>query len=335
MRPSRKNIAIPAAVFVIVAILLSVVQTVPDKPLLLAERLFCNGGWLQVFIVAIYGAFLTTKMIPRENRTLWRIRSWTLFTAIFYTQLILGIAVDSIFLFSGKLHVPVPAILIAGPLYRFSSWFMIILFLSTLMLTGPAWCSHLCYFGSLDAAAAGTANVAKRIKTGNKKGTKRVNNLLKISVLLIVVTVALILRLTSGSKNIATLLAILFGVAGLGLILFISRKKGYMYHCTNYCPLGTLVNRLKFISPFRFRITEKCTKCYACTKGCRYAALQPGLIDRGKIGSTCTYCGDCLTYCRESALEYKFLKLSPEKAEKLWIALTVILHSLFLTIARV
>jgi len=326
VQPSRQNIAIPAAVFVIVAILLSVVQTVPDKPLLLAERLFCNGGWLQIFLISLYGAFLAYKMIPRESRTRWRLRSWTVFSIVFYTQLMLGIAVDSIFLFSGKLHVPVPAILIAGPLYRFSSWFMIILFLSTLMLTGPAWCSHLSYFGSLDAAAAGRK---KRVRS------KDFSYRQKIFILIFTVAVALILRFISGSENIATLLAILFGVTGLGIIILVSRKRGYMYHCSNFCPLGTVVNHIKFISPFRFIITDKCTKCYACTKSCKYQALTPSLINRRKIGMTCTYCGDCLANCRDNAFEYKFFNISPQNAEMLWITITVILHSLFISIARV
>jgi ferredoxin-type protein NapH len=31
---------------------------------------------------------------------------------------------------------------------------MTILFLSTVLLSGPAWCSYFCYFGALDNAAA-------------------------------------------------------------------------------------------------------------------------------------------------------------------------------------
>jgi len=325
VQQNKNSIIIPAAVFVIVAILLSVVQTVPEKPLLLAERLFCNGGWLQVFLISAYSAFLSFKMQFRESRAIWRMRSWTLFTVIFYFQMILGVVADSVFLFSGKLHVPVPAILIAGPMYRFSSWFMIILFLSAILVAGPAWCSHLCYFGSMDAAASGKI----------KKKNTALNHLLRFSVLILVVAVALILRLVSGSGNFATLLAILFGVLGIGIILFVSRKRGYMFHCINYCPVGTVVSRLKYISPFRFRLKENCTKCYACTKSCKYQALMQENIDKGKIGSTCTYCGDCLVTCKHGALEYRFMNLSPESSERLWIIITVALHSIFLAVARV
>jgi len=276
-------------------------------------------------LISSYGAFLSFKMQFRESRAIWRIRSWTFFSFVFYFQMLLGIVADSIFLFSGKLHIPVPAILIAGPMYRFSSWFMIILFLSAILVAGPAWCSHLCYFGPMDAAASGN----------RKKKNTAPNHLLRISILLITVAVALVLRFISGSGNFAALLAILFGVIGLGVILFVSRKRGYMYHCTNLCPVGTVVSRLKYISPFRFRLTESCTKCYACTKSCKYQALLPENIDNCKIGSTCTYCGDCLISCKHSALEYRFMNLTAENSERLWIIITVTLHSIFLAVARV
>ena len=51
---------------------------------------------------------------------------------------------------TGKLHLPVPMMILAGPIYRGHTSVMSILFLSTLILSGPAWCSHLCYFGAID-----------------------------------------------------------------------------------------------------------------------------------------------------------------------------------------
>ena len=73
----------------------------------------------------------------------------------FFGQLALGIFADPIFLMTGKLHLPIPAVILAGPLYRFEGLFMPILFISTLLLSGPAWCSQLCYFGAFDAWSAG------------------------------------------------------------------------------------------------------------------------------------------------------------------------------------
>ncbi|HHJ09824.1 MAG TPA: hypothetical protein ENK25_02915 [Bacteroidetes bacterium] len=51
---------------------------------------------------------------------------------------------------TGKLHLPTPAMILAGPAYRREIGFMTWLFLSTIILNGPALCSHLCYMVSLD-----------------------------------------------------------------------------------------------------------------------------------------------------------------------------------------
>lgn len=324
MQKNRSNIVLPAIVFVVVATLLAIVQTIPEKPLLLAERLFRYGGWMQVALVSVYAGFLTFNMQFRERREKFRVFSWLAFSIVFYSQLILGIGVDSVFLMTGKLHLPVPAVILAGPLYRFSSWFMIILFLSTVILTGPAWCSQLCYFGAFDAVAA---------RGKKKRGSARF--IVKLVVLVVIVVTALALRMLRGSGSIATLLGILVGIVGLAIVLFISRKRGSMYHCTHYCPIGTIVNNIKKISPFRYRINDNCVKCYGCLKSCRYFALSKEGIFKGYIGNTCTYCGDCITSCNRGAFEYRFAGLSPQTAEKLWIILTVSMHALFIAIARV
>ena len=43
---------------------------------------------------------------------------WLIFSIIFFTQLILGVAGVDKLLMTGKLHLPVPALIAAGPLYR-------------------------------------------------------------------------------------------------------------------------------------------------------------------------------------------------------------------------
>lgn len=324
MQRNRSDIILPAIVIIVVSTLLAIVQTVPDKPLLLAERLFRFGGWLQVALVTAYAGFLAFQMQFRERRERYRVFSWLIFSIVFYSQLILGIGVDSLFLMTGKLHLPIPAIILAGPIYRFSSWFMVILFFSTLLLTGPAWCSQLCYFGAFDAVAA----------RGKKKNGKA-KFWLKPMVLIVIVAVAFTLRVLNSSGETATLLGILFGISGLSIVIFISRKRGYMYHCTHFCPIGTIVNNVKKISPFRYGINDNCTKCNRCIKSCSYFALSKEGLANGAIGRTCTYCGDCITSCRHDAFEYRFPGLTPLAAERLWIILTVSLHALFIAIARV
>lgn len=331
IKRDRINAAVVTSL--ITTALLLVVNYVPQKPLLLGAKLFEGGGLVQIGIITAYSAFLSYKMQNRKERSAWRVKSWLLFTIVFYGQLILGITADSLFLLSGKLHLPIPAIILAGPIYRFSSWFMVILFFSTILLIGPAWCSQLCYFGAVDGYRARKIEGKKRSKIPSTIYKNR--NIIKVGFLVAIVGVALILRIWAAGPRIATLVGIFAGVLGLAFIVAFSAKWSTMVNCTLYCPIGTIVNRLKFISPFRFKIGDSCLKCNACIQACSYMALTKEGIAQNKIGPTCTYCGDCISYCAHNSFEYQFLGLSHAAAEKLWIILTVILHSVFLAVARI
>lgn len=324
MNKQRLYWSIAAAL--LIALLLIIVQTVPAKPLLLMERLFPAGGWLQVSLAILYGGLLCYKMQDRRERPKWRVRAWLLFSIVFFSQLLLGVVVDSVFLMTGKLHLPIPALILAGPLYRMEGLFMPILFLSTLLLSGPAWCSQLCYFGAFDAWSA---------KGKTAKEAFRHHRMLRYSVLLLVVTGAITLRVTGADGLTATLVGLIVGLAGLGIMLLLSRRYKKMVHCGSYCPIGTLVSFMKYLSPFRVKLKPNCTHCMACLRACKYDALHKDEIEKGQIGYTCTYCGDCLSVCKHGAIEYRFMGLSPILAERLWILITIVLHTCFLMIARI
>ena len=227
---------------------------------------------------------------------------------------------------TGKLHLPVPAIILAGPIYRLEGLFMPILFLSTLLLSGPAWCSQLCYFGAFDAWSA---------KGKTEKNVFRYHKQLRYSVFFLVIAGAIALRLSGASGWMSTVAGLIVGIIGLGIMLILSRQKKKMIHCSSYCPIGTLVSFMKYLSPFRVKLNTDCTHCMACLKSCKYDALHKENIEKGKIGYTCTYCGDCLSTCKHGGLEYRFFKLRPATAERLWIIITVVLHTCFLMIARI
>ena len=307
--------------------LLGTVHAKVSMQMLVADRFIPGAGWIEVVLASFYASWVFMHMKDPRKVALWRKGTWLLFTGVFFSQLILGLLADKRFLMTGNLHLPVPAVILAGPLYRMQLSFMPILFLSTVLITGPAWCSHLCYFGSLDNWAASGKNL--RHKPMQHK------RLMKHTFLLLFIATALLFNFLGVSNLVASLCGLSAGVIGLAIILFISRRKNKMFHCTLYCPIGTLTNYLRIVSPFRMTITDNCTTCMACTLQCRYDALNLENIKQRKPGMTCTFCGECLTACHQQAIRYHFFGLRPESARNLYLILTISLHACFLVLARI
>ncbi|MBK9389736.1 MAG: 4Fe-4S binding protein [Bacteroidetes bacterium] len=145
---------LPSAVFLLTFLLLAIVQVKADRPMLLAERFIEGAGWIEISIISLYGAFVAFKMQDPVNVPHWRKVTWTIFSVVFFSQLIIGLSGFEKFLMTGKLHLPIPMMILGGPIYRGQLSVMTILFISTVVLTGPAWCSHLCYFGAFDNMAS-------------------------------------------------------------------------------------------------------------------------------------------------------------------------------------
>lgn len=314
--------------FLITFGLLSIVQIKGHLQMIIAERFFHHGGWIEIFLLSIYAGFLSYKMSDQKNTAKWRMYSWILFSIVFYVQLTLGLLGFEKFLLTGNLHVPVPAVILAGPIYRFEFSIMPVLFLSTIILSGPSWCSHLCYFGGIDNVFSNSKKYPKQIPIKNKMQWK-------YSFLAIIVIFTILLRILSIPPLYAAFFGISLGVIGLLIMSFISRKRKKMIHCTVFCPIGTLVMYLKFINPFRIRINSSCTSCMLCMKHCKYDALNKEDIEAGKPGLTCTYCGDCITTCKFSSIEYKFPGLSAVNSRLLYIVITVSLHAAFLGLGMI
>ena len=322
-----KHLTLPLATFAFIAFFLSMVQINLENPIILLERFIDGGGWVEIFFVALYGAFIAYKIQEVKESAKWRRISWTIFSIVFFGQLGLGLLGFEKFLMTGELHLPIPMMIIGGPVYRLELSIMTLLFLSTLILTGPAWCSQLCYFGAIDNLVA----QKKRPKRGKIKN----RTALKFAVLFLIIIAAIVLRWFRVPVLYATLIATAFGIAGIGIILFISRRQGRMIHCLTWCPIGTVVNYGRYVNPFRMYIDNSCTLCMKCTSYCKYDALNPENIKDGKPGITCTYCGDCLASCHVSSIKYKFFRLKPEKARWLYLFLTVSFHAIFLAMGRI
>ncbi len=325
---SGKKFGIPSFTsFLLTGGILMLARTKASLTILLPDRFLPGSGIVLIIILAGYAAWITEKYIRTDDTSILRRRIWLLFSIVFFSQAILGISGVENLLMTGKLHIPVPAVIIGGPIYRGGGFFMTILFTSTLILAGSAWCSHLCYFGAWDNLAAVQEKKTGSVTPFMKEG--------RYIFLFLTVITALLLRIFGAHGALAAATGITFGLGGAAVMLFVSRKRGVMAHCTSWCPLGLLANIGGKISPFRIRIEDSCNSCLACTVHCRYGALGKNEIAEKKPGLSCSLCGDCLSRCKEGALKYSFLKLSGEKSRILFIILVISVHASCLGLARI
>jgi ferredoxin len=317
-----------AAAFWIAVTLLAVARAKVAFPILLLDRFLPGWGWLEITALGLYAAWLTGRMLAAPKTGPLRSRYWAAFSLVFFAQLALGLAGATVFLMTGALHLPVPALIAAGPAYRGGGYFMPILYLSTALLVGPGWCSHLCYIGAADDACSRLGRPTPRRLPARRTWWRA-------ATLALTVGGALVLRWLEVPLDVAVTAAAVFGLVGLGIMATLSRKSGVMVHCAMYCPIGLLGNLLGKISPWRVRIGDGCDGCGRCSRVCRYLALTPADLDKGRPGLSCTLCGDCLSACPGGRIGLRFPGLSPEAARQAFFALVVALHAVFLGVARI
>jgi polyferredoxin len=297
------------------------------RPMLLIERFFPGLGWIEIAVLSIYAAFLTFFMVRTGN--IGRLRSiyWRAFSLIFFSQLILGLTLSPLFLMSGRLHLPVPALIIAGPLYRGRGIFMLSLFIGTLVIAGPGWCGHLCYIGSWDDIAAKGKERAAQAYPPPKY--------IRYIILALMIAAPLGFRITRVSNLTATILAAIFGLIGVVIMFVFSYPRGQMIHCTTYCPIGGMAVFLGRINPFRLLVDRTtCNNCGLCTFSCRFGALTDRDLQRGKAGWNCVLCGDCISTCPKKSLRISAGKLEGD-LWPIYASLVVGLHAVFIGLARI
>lgn len=320
----RLRLAI-AAGFVTLALLVPV-QLLVQPPMLLAERFVAGAGWIELALLAGYAAWLAATLQRPGAWSRWRPRVWLLFSVVFFAQLVLGLAGVQQCLMTGALHLPVPALVVAGPVYRGEGFFMAGLLLTTLVLVGPAWCSWLCYVGAWDQQAALRRPLGRPLSPRRREA-------IRLGLLAASLGAAWLLRQLGAAPPTAAALAGGFGLAGVAVMAAVSAHRGWLAHCTSFCPLGWLVVRLGRISPFRLRIAPTCRSCGHCRPTCRYGALDREAWRRLKPHNSCTLCGDCLDEC--GALQLSFPGLTSPGARRLLSVLVAALHAAFLGLARI
>jgi NAD-dependent dihydropyrimidine dehydrogenase PreA subunit len=316
-----------AGAFLVTFALLAFLQGRLELRVLLLDRFLPGAGWAEALALSAYAALVAEWLLEAPRIATWRLRIWLLFSVAFFAQLGLGLLGFDRFLMTGALHVPVPAVIAGGPVFRGGGLFMPVLFLATIAFVGPAWCSHLCYLGAWDNAAAVALPRARK--------TPRWLPHLRWAFLALVVGGALALRLAGVPGVVAAGFGVGFGLVGVAWMVLWSRRRGVMTHCVGYCPIGALATALGKLSPFRLEIGEGCTECRLCSLVCRYRALEIEHLQRRRPGISCTLCGDCLPSCEDGFIRYRFLRLSPAASRRLFVAMAAALHAVFLGVARI
>ena len=322
-----RDAAVPAlAAWALTLCALAAVQLKVPNPMLLAERFQPGAGWLEASLLALYAGFAVQAMLEPGRSPVVRRRIWGLFSLVFFAQLALGLAGFERFLMTGALHLPVPALIAAGPLFRGEGLFMLILFGTTVLLLGPGWCSHLCYIGAWDSAMSGAKKRPGPLPAWVRRG--------RAALAVLVLGGAWAMGRMGVPGVWAAGVAAGFGLAGVGIMIIASRRAGVMAHCTGWCPMGLAAGILGKLSPWRLRIREGCTSCGACSTACRYDALRPEDLAARRPGVSCSLCGDCLERCPRNEMTLTVFGHGGSGVRAAFVTLAVSLHAVFLGVAR-
>ncbi len=306
--------------------------------ILIFNRLYWQMGIFQGFLLSLWGAYVVHKLATlKKDAPLFRLKIWRLFSIVFFLQLFLATAGYTLFMLNKTLHLPIPALIIASPIFRNEGYFMLILFTVSIAFVGSAWCSYLCYFGVWDAYYTKKIRPMAEIRKNQYFKFLKFSSLIS---LIITISISYFLRIMGVSINVALALALFIGLLIIPAHFLISKRYGFTSYCYALCPLGAISTRIRSffsIISWRIRFTDSCTQCGKCIRVCNYLAIDKQALKQKQAYNSCTLCLDCIHVCPHKAcvIELKPFTFSAQKALDIFLVLISVFYSVFLGVAMV
>ncbi len=320
--------------FLLVFAIFMLINTMAPHVLIM-HRLLPNFGILQGFFLSLWAAYVVRKLMEPNTKIQTRMRIWRFFSMVFFGQLLLGLLGNTLFLMTGKLHLPIPGVILAAPIFRGEGYFMLILFTVSVLLAGGAWCSHLCYFGVWDASLA----LKKRTQNRRPLPIKLAKFMPYSAPFFLVLTLLVAggLRYFAVPAQLAINFALLLGMLLFPAMAFVTYRYGITGYCLGICPLGVLATRTRALLPWRIRFTQNCTQCQKCIQMCTSMALDTTALQKKKPHATCTLCGNCIAVCKHQGcvMDFAWWSVRPEQAQSAFCVLITSMHSVFLGVAMI
>ncbi len=269
--------------------------------------------WILLAAVTLYGALLAERLVNARRHAPIRRLAFRLFSIVFLFQFFWGVFLSSAWLFGGEAALPHPAFLLLAPVGAVKGVHLFALWALSLLVAGPAFCSHLCWLGTWDHFAA------SRKGTPSPRAFPRARLMTGGALLAAYFACALLLP-----RQISVSLGFLFALGSVLVMILGSRRRRTPLQCGLVCPLGALTGALSRISIFRI---EKASGKHLPADACPYGQFTPSPA-RGRLPEGCTLCGDCLDRASSYDLRMRLFALKFD-AYPLFAALIGGLHAAF------
>ncbi len=332
----QESSSLSLAAFCLVFVTFYIIHTKAGH-ILLFNRIYSGMGILQGLILSLWATYVVGRLSEKSGANAFRMKIWRFFSLVFFLQFFLALLGYTLFMLNQHFHLPVPALIIASPIFRSEGYFMLILFSASILLIGSAWCSYLCYFGVWDAYY--TKKIQPMSKVIKGKYFKLLTFSSTLSLLLVVVS-SYLLRLFQVPAQTALLLGAFVGILIIPFNFMFSRKYGFTSYCYALCPLGAISTRIRsllFFFTWKIKFSEACTLCGKCIRACNYMAIDKNAFIAKRAHSSCTLCLNCVNVCPHNAciLELKPFSLSAQRAKEIFLVLIASFHATFLGVAMI